>query len=68
MKNLTLLTSVAAMLPTSATTDRVKGMPVITSGYQGGLIGVLNKQPSVIMFTFTVRPGPHTHTAWAAIG
>ena len=33
MKNLTLLTSVAAMLPTSATTDRVKGMPVITSGY-----------------------------------
>ena len=29
MKNLTLLTSVAAMLPTSATTDRVKGMPVI---------------------------------------
>ena len=33
MKNLTLLTSVAAMLPTSATTDRVKGMPVITSRY-----------------------------------
>ena len=25
---------------------------------QGGLVGVLNKQPSVIMLNFTVGPGP----------
>ena len=30
---------------------------------QGGLIGELNKQPSVIMFTFTSEPCPHAHTA-----
>ena len=26
---------------------------------QGGLVGVLQKQPSVIMLTFTVGPGPY---------
>ena len=30
---------------------------------QGSLIGVLNKQPSVIMFTYTIKLGPHVHTA-----
>ena len=39
---LTLLTSVAAMLPTSATTDRVKGMPVITSRYIHNHIDILD--------------------------
>ena len=29
------------------------------NGTQGGLVGVLNIQPSVIMLTFTVGPGPH---------
>ena len=29
------------------------------SAAQGGLVGVLQKQPSVIMLTFTVGPGPY---------
>ena len=35
---------------------------------QGGLIGVLNKQPSVIMFTFSLKLGPHAHTACVKLG
>ena len=35
---------------------------------QGGQIGVLNKQPSVIMFTYTLKLGPHAHTACVKLG
>ena len=32
------------------------------------LMGVGDRVASVIMLTFTKRPGPHADTAWAVIG
>ena len=32
------------------------------------LMGVGNGVASVIMLTFTKRPGPHADTAWAVVG
>ena len=32
------------------------------------LMGEGNGVASIIMLTFTVRPGPHADTAWAVVG
>ena len=32
------------------------------------LMGEANGVASIIMLTFTVRPGPHADTAWAVVG
>ena len=37
----------------------VNTIRVVVRYVQGGLVGVLQKQPSVIMLTFTVGPGPY---------
>ena len=49
----------------NTTPEQTHGPAFADSGgfSQGGQIGVLNKQPSVIMFTYTLKLGPHAHTA-----